>query len=277
MTCCDCRRGVDDVSALLSGADELLNLVGRSEATCSMLGSGVLRGLLGAFGVASPGGCDRPSEGLRHRWCAAQAFGNGVAQGLRRDALAQSGQQIRMARVRRVASGSAHQQARLPSQRRALRDLWCLLWCIWSRRKRRRRRIRRRGTARRCRLSATSTLWHYFWHAASTLGHCVGQATRILGHHPSSLMASVLLTQRSPPGLLGALLSARCPRVVLRPIMDFVSALLTVQEPHRQQRSDESPVVAWPINRQLKVLGRHAGEVAVATVGRCPEEQVQAT
>lgn len=53
MTCCDCRRGADDVFALLPGANELLDFVGMCEATCCMVGSDVLAGV--AWGLRRDG------------------------------------------------------------------------------------------------------------------------------------------------------------------------------------------------------------------------------
>ena len=132
MAFCDCRRGVDDVSALPSGADEMLDFVGRCEATCSMMGSGVPWWLLGAFGMTGPGGADRPGEWLGYRWSSAHPLGDRVCVGLRRHTLRKSSKQVRMARVGRWTSGLSHQQACTPRQRRDLRDLWCLLRSIWS-------------------------------------------------------------------------------------------------------------------------------------------------
>ena len=88
---------------------------------------------LGAFGMACAGGADRPGERLGDGRRTRKALCGGVGQRLRRNPFIEGSKQIRVARIRRVATRTAHQHARLPGQRRALRDLWCLLRSIWSR------------------------------------------------------------------------------------------------------------------------------------------------
>lgn len=61
---------------------------------------------------------------------------------------------------------------------------------------------------------------------------------------------------------------------MLGPIVDVIRALGAVEEADRDELVDERIVLPGPVDRELDLFRRHAGEVAIWLVLRGPQEQL---
>jgi hypothetical protein len=105
------------------------------------------------------------------------------------------------------------------------------------------------------------------------LSVCRVYACCVLGHESGSLNATMLAHERCPLRLLGALLAASSPWVVLGPVVDAALPFLAIQKADFGEHAHEGALFPVPIYGQLDVLVGHAGEVTVAAVVGCPQEQ----
>ena len=110
-------------------------------------------------------------------------------------------------------------------------------------------------------------------------GHCGFMRVACGSHALRIRFARGLLV--FPPGRRRFLCSFRAlgpccsPRIVLSPIMDFVGAFLSIQEPNLRKGVHETPCVTWPVRSDFDVLATHTFQIAGRTILDNPQEKTK--
>ena len=95
----------------------------------------------------------------------------------------------------------------------------------------------------------------------------------ILRDKSVSLSKAVVALSSIPAGLSTAHFCASSPWVVLHPIVNLRRQFGAIHKSNIAQCANECAVFTGPIHAQFNVLIREAGQVAVAAVLCCPQEQ----